>query len=165
MSNNSAQRLFYVVKESDKAYSLYSIHTDHLILAEVTSNVISDFLFLNEPTNPAYNQLESSSYMPTEAQINSDYNSYKIQILIEWPHRISPLLFFFRFSLSMQKNTLPNPHCKSAYHTNHSAILSNLYFHLLNNVPYYFADDYRNSPDGLGLLYFVCPLYCAWLKN
>ena len=78
MSNNSAQRLFYVVKESDKAYSLYSIHTDHLILAEVTSNVISDFLFLNEPTNPAYNQLESSSYMPTEAQINSDYNSYLI---------------------------------------------------------------------------------------
>ena len=78
MSNNFEQRLFYVVKESDRAYSLYSVHTDHLILAEVTSNVISDFLFLNEPTNPAIQRLEKDNSPSSEVQTYGDYNSYVI---------------------------------------------------------------------------------------
>lgn len=75
MSNNFEQRLFYVVRESDRAYSLYSVHTDHLILAEVTSNVISDFLFLNEPTNPAIQRLESNNSSSSEVQTYGDYIS------------------------------------------------------------------------------------------
>ena len=62
MSTSYTERLFYVVKESDTAYSLYSIQTDHLILAEVAADAISDFLFLNEPNNPALSHLESTSH-------------------------------------------------------------------------------------------------------
>lgn len=78
MSNNFAQRLFYVVKVSDRAYSLYSVHTDNLILAEVTSNVISDFLFLNEPTNPAIQRLENGNFQSSEVVTYEDYNFYVI---------------------------------------------------------------------------------------
>lgn len=62
MSTNKSERLFYVVKESDTTYSLYSIQTDHLILAEVAANAISDFLFLNEPNNPALSKLKTASF-------------------------------------------------------------------------------------------------------
>lgn len=78
MSNNFAQRLFYVVKVSDRAYSLYSVHTDNLILAEVTFNVISDFLFLNEPTNPAIQRLKSHKTQSSEVITYGDYDSYVI---------------------------------------------------------------------------------------
>ena len=61
MSTSYTERLFNVVKESDTAYSLYSIQTDHLILAEVAADAISDFLFLNEPHNPALSYLERAS--------------------------------------------------------------------------------------------------------
>ena len=63
MSNNFEQRLFYVVKESDKAYSLYSIRTDHLILSAVTAEVVTDFLLLNEPNSPAFKVLKPDSFL------------------------------------------------------------------------------------------------------
>jgi len=62
MSTSYTERLFYVVKESDTTYSLYSIQTDHLILAEVAASAISDFLFLNEPNNPALSKLKAASF-------------------------------------------------------------------------------------------------------
>jgi len=53
MSSENSNRLFYVTRRSEKLFSLYSVSTDHLILSEVSKEVISDFLFLNEPTHPA----------------------------------------------------------------------------------------------------------------
>lgn len=60
MPNNNSKRLFYVVRESTKVFSLFSIKTNYLILSGVTPNVISDFLLLNEPENPALSQLYNS---------------------------------------------------------------------------------------------------------
>lgn len=71
MSTSYTERLFYVVKESDTTYSLYSIQTDHLILAEVAANAISDFLFLNEPNNPALSHLETTSHYFYDSNSNS----------------------------------------------------------------------------------------------
>ena len=45
MSNQNSNRLFYVTRRSEKSFSLYSVKTDHLILSEVSEEVISDFLF------------------------------------------------------------------------------------------------------------------------
>ena len=73
MSTNYTERLFYVVKESDTTYSLYSIQTDHLILAEVAADAISDFLFLNEPHNPALSFLDKISSYPSDLNSNSKY--------------------------------------------------------------------------------------------
>lgn len=71
MSANYTDRLFYVVKESNTIYSLYSIQTDHLILAEVAASAISDFLFLNEPNNPALSHLERTSHYFYDSNSNS----------------------------------------------------------------------------------------------
>lgn len=53
MSDQTSQRLFYLHKVAPTLYSLYSLKTDHRILSEVTLEVASDFLFLNEPGHPA----------------------------------------------------------------------------------------------------------------
>lgn len=71
MSTKNSNRLFYVVKESYTTYSLYSIQTDHLILAEVAANAISDFLLLNEPHNPAISHLETTSHYLYDSNPNS----------------------------------------------------------------------------------------------
>ena len=86
MSTRNSERLFYVVKESDTTYSLYSIQTDHLILAEVAADAISDFLFLNEPSNPALSHLaielcnsesnDNSKDAPTYYTTISTYEPY-----------------------------------------------------------------------------------------
>ena len=77
MSANYTDRLFYVVKESNTVYSLYSIQTDHLILAEVAADAISDFLFLNEPHNPALSYLERASlYNPDSVSVSNGTLSY-----------------------------------------------------------------------------------------
>jgi len=73
MSKRNTERLFYVVKESDTTYSLYSIQTDYLILAEVAANAISDFLLLNEPHNPALSFLDKIFSYPSDLNGNSKY--------------------------------------------------------------------------------------------
>lgn len=73
MWTNYTERLFYVVKESDTTYSLYSIQTDHLILAGVAANAISDFLLLNEPNNPALSHLETTSNYFYDSNPNSKW--------------------------------------------------------------------------------------------
>ena len=81
MSSENSNRLFYVTRRSEKSFSLYSVRTDHLILSEVSEEVISDFLFLNEPTHPAlsdeYVSSRCNGSLSYSAPIsNYSYDSY-----------------------------------------------------------------------------------------
>lgn len=81
MSSENSNRLFYVTRRSEKSFSLYSVSTDHLILSEVSEEVISDFLFLNEPTHPAlsdeYVSSRCNGRLSYSAPIsNYSYDSY-----------------------------------------------------------------------------------------
>ena len=81
MSSENSNRLFYVTRRSEKSFSLYSVNTDHLILSEVSEEVISDFLFLNEPSHPALTDEYVSSrcngsLSPSAPISNYSYDSY-----------------------------------------------------------------------------------------
>ena len=69
MSSKNSNRLFYVTKVSESTFSLYSISTDHLILSEVSEEVISDFLFSNEPSHPAL----TDEYVSARCNGNNNY--------------------------------------------------------------------------------------------
>lgn len=58
MLKNNAGRVFYLLMNQDKSYSIHSVQTDKCILSKVSSFVALDFLRLNEPSNPSISLLE-----------------------------------------------------------------------------------------------------------
>lgn len=84
MSSENSNRLFYVTKVSESTFSLYSISTDHLILSEVSKEVISDFLFLNEPTHPALSDEWVSQKLNSNPPLSS-ISSYSYDPYYSYP--------------------------------------------------------------------------------
>lgn len=84
MSRENSNRLFYVTKVSESTFSLYSISTDHLILSEVSEEVISDFLFSNEPHHPALTDEYVSARCNSRAPYSSLIDNYSYDSLYSY---------------------------------------------------------------------------------